>query len=372
MISNLQAETVPYTDFACQHRGIAKEVLSAIEAVLEHGQFINGPEVDEFEKKFAAYCGTRYAVGVGNGTDALVLALKAVGVSRGDEVITVPNTFLSTVSAIILAGGTPVLIDVCDDFNLNPELLETAITARTKAVVPVHLTGRPVRMNPILKLAQKYGIAAIEDAAQAVGARYYDQRVGSIGLAGCFSLHPLKNLSACGDGGILTTSDDKIYEYLIKARNHGLEDRNTCGSWGINSRLDSLQAAILLKKWSYLDAWTKARRANARYYRKHLANVVEVPQNTRNAYAVYHTFIIQTQYRDDLQIFLKRRGIDTRIHYPVPIHLQPAARALGYRRGDFPVAERQAQTILSLPIYPELTQDQLDWVVESIHEYFER
>jgi len=339
--------------------------------VLNNGQYVLGPGVREFEEKFAEYCGTRYAVGVGNGTDTIILALKALGIGPGDEVITAPNSFLASASAIALTGATPVFVDVRDDFNVNPNLLKTAITQRTKAILSVHLTGRPGDMHPILAIAKRHGLAVIEDAAQAIGARYYGQRVGSFGIAGCFSFHPLKNLNACGDGGIITTNEEEIYCHLLKARNHGLRNRDECEFWSINSRLDTLQAAILNVKLKYLDKWTEARRANAKFYREHLADIVEVPQEQPYEYAVYHTFIIQAAHRDELQTYLKERGVETKIHYPIPIHLQEAARSLGYGKRDFPVAERHAGRILSLPIYPELSHEQIEHVVISVRSFYE-
>ena len=362
--------SVPNINLAFQHNKIKDELLQAMANVLNHGQYIIGPEVREFEEKFAEYCGAIYAVGVGNGTDAIILTLKALGIGPGDEVITAPNSFLASASAIALTGATPVFVDVRDDFNINPNLLKTAITQRTKAILSVHLTGRPADMHPILAIAKRHGLAVVEDAAQAVGAGYHEQRVGSFGIAGCFSLHPLKNLNACGDGGIITTDDEGMYRYLLKARNHGLRNRDECEFWSINSRLDTLQAAILNVKLKYLDEWTEARRANAKFYREHLADVVEMPQQQPHEYAVYHTFIIQADRRDELQIHLKKQGVETKVHYPVPIHLQKAAKSLGYKAGDLPVAEQQAKHILSLPIYPGLTNSQLKHVVNSIRNFY--
>ncbi len=362
---------VSYVDLSAQNAQLKDQLEQAISAVLNQGQFILGPEVREFEGKFADYCGTRYAVGVGNGTDAIILTLKALGIGPGDEVITAPNSFLASASAIFLTGATPVFIDVLDDFNINPELLESVINERTKAILPVHLTGRPADMHAIIAIAERKGLAVIEDAAQAIGARYYGQRVGSFGIAGCFSLHALKNLNACGDGGVITTNDEGIYRYLLKARNHGLHSRDECEFWSINSRLDALQAAILRVKLKYLDGWTEARRAHAKFYREHLADVVKVPQELSHEYIVYHTFIVQTDQRDKLQRHLTARGVETKVHYPIPIHLQEAARSLGYGKGDFLVAERQAGRILSLPIYPELSHEQIEHVVISIRSFFE-
>lgn len=361
---------VPYIALPLQHRAIKAELCQAVEQVLDHGQFILGPEVCAFEAQFAAYCGTRYAVGVDNGTSALYLVMRALGIGVGDEVITAPNSFLASASCIALTGARPVFVDVRDDYNLNPDLLEAAITPRTRAILPVHLTGRPADMHPIVEIAGRYGLSVIEDCAQAVGARYYGQCVGSFGIAGCFSLHPLKTLNAIGDGGIITTDDAELYDRLCKARNHGLRNRDECEFWSPNCRLDTLQAAMLLVKMKYLDQWTAMRRATAAYYRDQLQQVVRVPQDPPYEHAVYHTFVIQADRRDQLQHYLQERGVETKIHYPIPIHLQAAARELGYGPGTFPTTERQASCILSLPIYPDLTEAQKQYVVQGIRGFY--
>jgi dTDP-4-amino-4,6-dideoxygalactose transaminase len=361
---------VPFFNLGWQQELIKAELLAATERVLIGGKYILGEEVDAFEAEFAADCGTRYAVGVANGTEAIILTLKALGIGLGDEVITAPNSYLASAAAIALTGATPVFVDVGADYNLNPQLLPNAITPRTKAILPVHLTGKPAQMPEILAIAQRYNLAVIEDASQAVGAMYNRQKVGSFGIAGCFSLHPLKNLNACGDGGIITTNDENLYRYLLKARNHGLQDRDRCEFWSYNSRLDTLQAALLRVKLKYLPAWTEVRRANAQFYRQQLSNLLIVPQEKPEEYAVYCSFVIQSQQRDALQSFLAQREIETKIHYPIPIHLQAAAQNLGYKLGDFPVTEQQAQTILSLPVYPELSIEQRQQVVSTIQEFY--
>lgn len=361
---------VPYINLALQHQQIKKEILKAVERVLDHGQFILGPEVAAFEERFASLCGTRYAIGVDNGTSALFLTLRALGIGPGDEVITAPNSFLASASCIALVGARPVFVDVRDDYNIDPSRIEEAITPRTKAIIPVHLTGRPADMHPILEIAERYGLYVVEDCAQAVGARYYGRPVGSFGIAGCFSLHPLKNLNAVGDGGVITTNDAGLYEKLRKARNHGLRNRDECEFWSYNCRLDTLQAAMLLVKMDCLQEWTEKRRANAAFYQQHLRDVVQVPEDKPYEYAVYHTFVIQADQRDALQAYLLEQGIETKVHYPIPIHLQDAAKALGYSIGSFPVAERQAKRILSLPVYPELTESQRMYVVSQIRRFF--
>ncbi len=368
-MSDLQ---VPYVDLALQHRAIKPQLLAAVEKVLDHGQFILGPDVEAFEERFAAYCDIRYAVGVDNGTSALFLVLRALGVGPGDEVITAPNSFLASASCIALVGARPVFVDVCDDYNINPDLLEDAITPRTRAIIPVHLTGRPADMHPILEIANRHGLHVVEDCAQAVGACYHDQRVGSFGIAGCFSMHPLKTLNAAGDGGVITTDDRDLYETLRKARNHGLRNRDECEFWSYNCRLDTIQAAMALVKIDYLDQWTEARRAHAAFYQAHLRDVVQAPEDKPHEYSVYHTFIIQAEPRDELQAYLRARGVDSKVHYPIPIHLQDAAKYLGYEPGSFPVTESQSQHILSLPGYPELTEEQRQQVVDGIRGFYGR
>jgi dTDP-4-amino-4,6-dideoxygalactose transaminase len=346
--------------------------MEAVARVIDHGQFILGPEVQEFEQRFAALCGVRYAVAVNSGTDALVLALRALEIGAGDEVITVPNSFVASTSCIMLVGARPVFVDVGEDYLMDPAQLERAITSRTRAILPVHLTGRPADMVAIMDTARAYGLPVIEDCAQAVLAEYKGQRVGSFGAMGCFSLHPLKTLNACGDGGVLTTSDTGLYEKLLALRNIGLQSRDCCVLWSGNSRLDTMQAAMLLVKLAYVDDWTAQRRAHARFYQHALSNIPEVrlPCDQPYTTAVYHTFVIQAEQRQALQHYLTEYGIGTAIHYPVPIHLQPVAAELGYGPGSFPVAERQAGRILSLPIYAELQPDALELIARSIRRFY--
>ena len=363
---------IPYVNIAAQHAPLKGELLDAIGKVIYKGQFILGDEVLEFEKRFAELCGVRYAVGVNSGTDALILALKALGIGPGDEVITVPNSFVASASCIALLDARPVFVDVRDDYNIDPTLIEQAITPRTKAILPVHLTGRPVDMEPILDIAKHYNLHVVEDCAQAVTAEYKGKRVGGFGTIGCFSLHPLKTLNACGDGGVLTTNGTVLAERFKILRNIGLKSRDECVTWSGNSRLDNIQAAILLVKLNYLSAWTEKRRANAHFYQRHLANLqqLKMPNDKPYERSVYHTFVIQTEFRNELKTYLAGCGIETAIHYPVPIHFHKAAEKLGYGPGSFPVTERHAQRILSLPIYPELKTNELDYIVEIIHKFF--
>jgi dTDP-4-amino-4,6-dideoxygalactose transaminase len=269
-------------------------------------------------------------------------------------------------------GARPVLVDVGADFNIDPAKIEPAITSRTKAILPVHLTGRPCEMDPILAISRAHGLAVVEDCAQAVLAEYKGQRVGSFGAAGCFSLHPLKTLNACGDGGVLTTNDAQLYERFRLARNHGLRSRDDCAFWSGNSRLDTIQAAILLVKLRHIEEWTERRRANARVYQDLLANLPEacVPHEADHLKPVYHTFVIQAQGRDELREYLNACGIETAIHYPVPIHLCAAGKELGFRKGSFPTAEEQSGRILSLPIYPELSESQINRVCDAIRAFY--
>ena len=364
---------VPYVDISAQHTPIKDELLAAMSRVIDHGQFILGDEVTEFEEKFSTLCEASYAVGVNSGTDALVFALKALGIGPGDEVITPPNSFVASASCIALVGATPVFADVLESYNMSPVCLEKAITPKTKAVLPVHLTGRPADMDRIMEVAKRYNLYVIEDCAQAVGAEYKGQKVGSLGDIGCFSLHPLKTLNACGDGGVITTNDSGIRQVLTTLRNIGLETRDNCVAWSNNSRLDTLQAAILLVKLKYLEKWTDARRANALVYQERLSGIREfqVPKDQKYERAVYHTFVALADRRDGLQQHLSNKGIGTAIHYPVPIHLQDVAQSLGHKSGSFPVAEAQADRIISLPIYPEMDQQQLIYVADCVRSFYE-
>jgi dTDP-4-amino-4,6-dideoxygalactose transaminase len=368
------AVSIPYVNIAAQLQPLHAELLSAVSRVLTHGQLILGPEVAEFERQFAELCGVGHAVGVGNGTDALVLALRVLGVGSGDEVITAPNSFVASAAAIALVGARPVFVDVGADLNLDPEKIEAAITPRTRALLPVHLTGRPAAMGDIMALARRRGLVVIEDCAQAVMAEYDGQRVGSFGDIGCFSLHPLKTLSACGDGGVLTTASAEVDARLRELRNIGLKTRAACVTWSGNSRLDTIQAALLLVKLPHVAEWTERRRRNAVAYQHALAGIPEItaPIDQPRERSVFHTFVIQADRRDELRDDLAQQGIGTQIHYPSPIHLQPAARDLGYTRGSFPVAEAQAARILSLPVYPELAAEDLARVASAIRRFYAR
>lgn len=367
------AAKIPYVNIAGQHAAMKAELLEAVGQVMDQGQFVLGQEVARFERRMAALCGTRFAVAVHSGTDAMILALRALGIGPGDEVITAPNSFIASASCIVMAGARPVFVDVREDSNLDPAKLEAAITPRTKAILPVHLNGRPADMGPITAIASARGLAVVEDCAEAILATYRGRRVGSFGV-GCFSLHPLKTLNACGDGGVLTTNDEQLAERFAALRNLGLRTRDECVLWSGHSRLDTLQAAILLVKLKYLDAWTRRRREHAAFYRRALAGVpgVEAPDERPEEWAVYHRFVIQAERRDGLKQSLAEQGVETAIHYPIPIHLQPAAADLGYGPGSFPVTERQAGRILSLPVYPELGQGERAQVVQAIQAFYQQ
>lgn len=363
---------IPHQNLAAQHVAMKEEILEAVSRVIDSGMFVGGDEVVEFEKQFAKLVGSEFAIGVNSGTDALVLALKVLNIGPGDEVITVPNSYVATGACIALVGATPVFVDVSDDYNIDPSKIEKAITKHTRAIIPVHLTGRPAHMDEIMAIAQKKGLHVIEDCAQAVCAEYKGQKVGTFGSFGCFSLHPLKTLNACGDGGVITTDDPQMNARLRSLRSGGLKNRDECAEWGQNSRLDTIQAAILLAKLNYVDEWTRGRQLNAEYYQLHLSDIsqIQLPIPEEGLASVYHTFVIQADHRDELQNYLSAQGIGTLIHYPIPIHLQEAAQYLGYKKGSFPVVESQAKKILSLPVYPELGSDELGYIVNSLREFY--
>jgi dTDP-4-amino-4,6-dideoxygalactose transaminase len=363
--------TVPYVNLAAQYAAERDVLLPAIDKALAGGQWIGGPMVEEFEAAAARYLGARHVVSVASGTDALILGLRALGIGPGDEVITPPNSFVASTAAIHFAGARPVFADVLWDQNIDPAAIEAAITPRTRAIMPVHLTGRMADMDAISALASRHGLAVIEDAAQAMGSRFNDRHAGTIGTVGCFSTHPLKNLNAMGDGGFVVTQDDALADRLRRLRNNGLADRNTVTEWGVVSRLDNVQAAILRQRLDGLDDVVAARRTNAAHYRSLLnRRLVFSPPCRNEEFNSFHTFVVQVDGRDELQSFLAARGIGTAIHYPVPIHLQPAAKSLGYKRGDFPVTERQAGRILTLPVHQSLQAAEIEYVAETVNEFF--
>ena len=364
--------SIPYTDLGLQHRRQVPQLLAAFRRVLSKGKFVLSEVLDDFESEFARFCGTRHAVGVNSGTDALVLALKVVGIRPGDEVITVPNSYLASASSIALAGGTVRFVDVASDMNMDPKALCRAITPKTRAIIPVHLTGRPARMAEILGIARRHGLRVIEDAAQAAGANYRGKPVGSWGDLGCFSFHPLKNLNACGDAGAVVTSNASWAKKLKILRNHGHPHRDDCLEFSLNSRLDGLQAEILRIKLRGLGAVTRQRKRNAALYQSLLAGCpqVDCPQDEPGMESVYHTFVIQCEKRDHLRKHLARKGIGTAVHYPVPIHLMKVGKKLGFKKGAFPETERLTKRILSLPIHQDLSERQIRAVALEILRFY--
>jgi dTDP-4-amino-4,6-dideoxygalactose transaminase len=368
MHSTLQ---VPFVDLAAQYAAIAGQIDEAISRVLRRTNFILGQDVGLFEEEFAAFCEAGYAVGVDSGTSALELALHAYGIGPGDEVITVANTFIATALAISYTGARLVLVDVDPTtYTMDVSWLKGAITDRTRAVIPVHLYGQPADMDPILETAQQHGLIVIEDACQAHGARYKGKRVGSLGHAAAFSFYPAKNLGAYGDGGMVVTNDKQVAESIRMLRNYGQRDKYHHIVRGYNRRLDTLQAAVLRVKLQHLDAWNAARRQHAQKYGELLADSPAVlPTESDDAGSVYHLYVIRVADRDGLRAYLQDQGVATGIHYPVPIHLQPAYRDLGYARGSFPVTEEFAERVLSLPMYAELTLGSISYVAESIRDF---
>ncbi len=358
---------IPFLDLKAQYNDIRAEVNLAIQGVLDSCQFTLGSEVEAFEQEFAAYCGASHGVGVNSGTSALHLALLAAGVGPGDEVITVPFTFVATVAAIRYTGAMPVFVDIDPHtFTLDPAAIEAAITPRTKAILPVHLYGHPADMDPILAIARRHGLVVIEDAAQAHGAEYKGRRVGSLGDLGCFSFYPGKNLGACGEGGMVVTDHPHYTKTLRMLRDWGAERKYHHTLLGYNFRMEGLQGAVLRVKLRYLEDWTEARRAAAVHYNQLFqGSGVQTPEAMPWARHVYHIYAVRSPDRARWQASLEAQGIQTGIHYPFPIHLLPAHADLGYAAGAFPHAERAALEVLSLPIYPELTAAQREAVVAA-------
>jgi len=364
---------VPFVDLRAQHETLATEIERAVRQVFERGDFILGAAVETFEAEFAALHDVRHAVGVGNGHDAIELALLAHGIGRGDEVITAANTFIATVFAILAVGARPVLVDADGErYTIDPAALSAAITSRTRAIVPVHLFGQPAEMDSLLAVARRHNLVVVEDAAQAHGARYNGQRIGGLGHAASFSFYPSKNLGAYGDGGMIVTDDDRTAETLRRLRNYGQRAKYYHSSVARNSRLDTVQAAVLGVKLPHLDAWNAARRRHAAAYTERLSRSVHTPSSAPGVEHVYHLYVIETDRRDAVQQQLRAREIATGIHYPIPVHLQDACAELGYRAGDFPVTERAAERMLSLPMYPELTDAQIDYVSDAVVEAVKR
>ena len=361
---------IPYVNISAQWDDERDELLPIIDRVMSSGQYIGGAEVESFEREAALEFGVDYVVALNSGTDALVYGLAAMGVGQGDEVITPPNSFVASTAAIVNLGATPVFVDVGPDQNINPALIEDAISPYTKAIMPVHLSGRMADMITIDEQAKSYGISVIEDAAQAAGSYLNGRPSGSWGRVGCFSAHPLKNFNACGDAGFITTSDPEIADKVRLARNHGLLDRDTVVRFGHVSRMDSVQAAILRFRLRRLHQVAERRRENVALYRSLLdVDSVSFSADKNGEFNTWHTFVVQVEKRDQLQRYLASKKVETAIHYPVPIHLQPAGKSLGYVPGDFPMAEKQAKQILTLPVHQFLTKDQIRRVAESVNDF---
>jgi dTDP-4-amino-4,6-dideoxygalactose transaminase len=361
---------IPLVDLQAQYATIKSEVLAAIEGVLEGMQLFLGPQTRLFEEEFAAFCGARYGVGVSTGTEALVLALRACQVGPGDEVITVANSFIATVEAIALVGARPVFVDIePESYVLDWRQLEEVVTKRTRAIIPVHLYGHPVEMRPLLDFARRYGLHVIEDASQAHGTLYEGKPVGGLGDIGCFSLYCSKNLGAYGEAGICVTSNEELAQTMQMWRDHGSKQRYHHDVLGTNARIDEIQSAILNIKLRHLDRWNQARRAHAQVYTEQLQGVVEkVPQVQPWATHAYYVYVVEVGKRDAFRKALETEGIASGIHYPIPLHLQQACADYGYQRGSFPVTERVAERIVSLPMYPELTAEQLARVVATVKQ----
>jgi len=362
---------VPYVNLSAQFAEEKDDIREAVEATFTQGQFVGGSAIEQLEEELSRFVGVQHVVAVNSGTDALILGLKAMNIGPGDEVITPPNSFVASTAVIVAVGATPVFADVRDDQNIDPQAVAAAITPRTRAIMPVHLTGRVADMGPILELAQRHGLGVIEDEAQSIGSRYEGRNSGTFGTCAAFSAHPLKNLNAAGDAGFLATNDPQIASKVRLLRNHGLANRDTVVVWGTVSRMDTLQAEILRRRLPRLGDIIERRRQNAENYKRLLDKLpIFFPQCRNHEFNTFHLFVIQADRRNELQTYLKSRGIGTGIHYPIPIHLQPAAERLGHRLGDFPMTERQSDRILSLPIHQFLSADDQSYVANEIGAFF--
>ena len=349
------------------------EYLDDIGDLVRSGDFTLGAPVKEFERRFSDLCGLPYAVGVGSGTDALILSMKALGVAPGDEVITTPNTFIATVGAIAMTGARPVFVDNGQDYTIDVNRIEEAITPRTRAILPVHLTGNPADMPAIMEIAGRHGLAVVEDAAQAILASIDGRHVGSWGDTAGFSLHPLKNLNVWGDGGVIVTRSERLAEQLRLIRNHGLASRDEVVTFGHNSRLDSLQAVVANRLIEQAESITRQRIANAARLDEGLADLgeyVSIPPRRPGVTQVYHTYVVRAAHRDDLLAHLLQNGVEAKVHYPTPLHLQKASVYLGYKAGDFPVCEEHCRTILTLPVHQHLTADQIDYTIDQVRSFY--
>lgn len=362
---------IPIVDLQRQYLTIKEEIDNAITEVFNSSQFILGKQVEEFEKEFANYIGAKYAIGVGSGTEALHLALVAIGIKEGDEVITVPNTAIFTISAITFANAKPVFVDIEKNFyTIDVQKIEDAITKNTRVILPVHIYGQCSDMDEIMKIAKRYNLKVIEDSCQAHGAEYKNKKAGSIGDLGCFSFYPTKNLGAYGDGGIIVTNNPELTERLKMLRNGGQIKRYYHKIKGFNSRLDEIQAAILRVKLKYLDKWNNSRREKALLYNQLITNEkIAKPVEASYGKHIFHLYVVKTNERDKFQEYLKNNGIQTLIHYPIPLHLQEAYEYLGFKKGKYPVTEEIANTILTLPMFPELSNKEIEYISEVINNF---
>ncbi len=363
---------IKYVDLQNDYKVHKKKLLQIIDKTLSTGEWVGGKEIDLFEKNISNYTKSNFTVALNSGTDALTLSLHLLGVKRGDEVITTPNSFIASTAVIMHLGARPVFVDVLDDQNIDPELIRSKITKKTKAILPVHLTGRMSNMIDVMKIAKEYDLKVVEDAAQAIGSKLNNKHAGTYGDFGCFSAHPLKNLNALGDSGYLVTSKKKYADRAKKLINHGMKKRGVVEEFGFVSRMDNLQAAILNFKLKGLNNIIKVRRNNAKMYNKFLnQEFIELPKNDKNFFDTYHTYVIKVDKRDELKKYLEKKGITTSIHYPTPIHLQPAAKKLGFKLGDYPNTERQAKRILTLPINQYITKKQINYISKIINNFYE-
>jgi len=363
---------IPYVNLKKQYEDEKYELHKIIKSVLKSGNYVGGNQTKIFEKNISNYCGKKYCVSLNSGTDALTFALYCLGVKKGDEVITPPNSFIASTASIVHLGAKPVFVDVLSDQNLDPDLIESKITKKTKAIMPVHLTGRMCKMDKIKKVANKYKIKIIEDAAQSIGSLYKNRKSGFFGDISCFSAHPLKNLNAIGDAGYLLTNSKNIYNKIQDLKNHGMSNRNVIRNFGYVSRMDNLQAAVLNYRFKKLNKIIQRRRENAKNYVKYISTKkVFIPAENKFEYNSYHTFVIQVPSRDRLKKYLEKSGIGTSIHYPVPIHLQPASKKLGYKKGSFPNTEKQAKRILTLPINQYIDKKMIKYISNKINKFFE-
>ncbi|MHC4759016.1 MAG: DegT/DnrJ/EryC1/StrS family aminotransferase [Planctomycetota bacterium] len=362
---------VPLLDLKAQYTTIREDVMAAVADVLESQRCIGGPKIEELEQGIAEISDCKFAVGVSSGTDAILNTLMSLEIGPGDEVITSPFTFFATVGCIVRAGAEPVFVDIDPKtYNIDPAKIESAITDKTRAIMPVHLFGQMADMNPIMEIAEKHNLAVIEDAAQSISSTYKGKKAGNIGTAGCFSFFPSKNLGAAGDGGMIVTNDEQLYEKIKMMRDHGQKPRYHHHYVGGNFRLDPIQAAVLLVKLPYLDQWSQARRDNAAYYNeKFEGTVVQTPYIRDDCVSIYNQYCIRVPRRDELVSYLGEKKIGCAIYYPIPLHLQECFAGLAYKQGDFPVAEKAAGEIMAVPVYPELTDEMKDCVVDTIMDF---